>query len=177
MHHCSLRWRMIFFFKKLIFGVAAVAWEAGKPLVIEEVEVAPPQAMEVRIKILFTSLCHTDVYFWEAKVYRTWLSNCLSKYVSLGLSPVANYFRNFAGAETCVSSDLWTWSRRVRISIIKLSLLGLILMILVVSFHGLDFIIPFLWHIWRLLSWNDVFTNYYVVLTNWVKLELCRDFS
>ncbi|KAL0351577.1 UNVERIFIED_CONTAM: Alcohol dehydrogenase 1 [Sesamum calycinum] len=47
--------------------VAAVAWEAGKPLVIEEVEVAPPQKMEVRLKILFTSLCHTDVYFWEAK--------------------------------------------------------------------------------------------------------------
>ncbi|PPD75387.1 hypothetical protein GOBAR_DD27694 [Gossypium barbadense] len=47
---------------------AAVAWEAGKPLVIEEVEVAPPQAMEVRLKILFTSLCHTDVYFWEAKI-------------------------------------------------------------------------------------------------------------
>lgn len=46
---------------------AAVSWEAGKPLVIEEVEVAPPQANEVRIKILFTSLCHTDVYFWEAK--------------------------------------------------------------------------------------------------------------
>jgi hypothetical protein len=47
---------------------AAVAWEAGKPLSMEEVEVAPPQVMEVRIKILFTSLCHTDVYFWEAKV-------------------------------------------------------------------------------------------------------------
>ncbi|KAK4793088.1 hypothetical protein SAY86_023523 [Trapa natans] len=46
---------------------AAVAWEAGKPLVMEEVEVAPPQAMEVRIKVLFTSLCHTDIYFWEAK--------------------------------------------------------------------------------------------------------------
>lgn len=44
-----------------------MAWEAAKPLVIEEVEVAPPQAMEVRVKILFTSLCHTDVYFWEAK--------------------------------------------------------------------------------------------------------------
>ncbi|KAJ3703930.1 hypothetical protein LUZ61_007635 [Rhynchospora tenuis] len=52
---------------KVIKCKAAVAWEAGKPLVIEEVEVAPPQAMEVRIKILFTSLCHTDVYFWEAK--------------------------------------------------------------------------------------------------------------
>ncbi|KAL6984365.1 alcohol dehydrogenase [Sarracenia purpurea var. burkii] len=46
---------------------AAVSWEAGKPLVIEEVEVAPPQKDEVRLKILFTSLCHTDVYFWEAK--------------------------------------------------------------------------------------------------------------
>ncbi|BFG40615.1 hypothetical protein CerSpe_268890 [Prunus speciosa] len=46
---------------------AAVAWEAGKPLVIEEVEVAPPQTNEVRLKILYTSLCHTDVYFWEAK--------------------------------------------------------------------------------------------------------------
>ncbi|XXG60790.1 hypothetical protein AAC387_Pa04g2616 [Persea americana] len=50
---------------------AAVAWEAGKPLVIEEVEVAPPQAMEVRLKILFGSLCHTDVYFWEAKEEQT----------------------------------------------------------------------------------------------------------
>ncbi|XP_021285438.1 alcohol dehydrogenase-like [Herrania umbratica] len=46
---------------------AAVAWEPGKPLVIQEVEVAPPQANEVRLKILFTSLCHSDVYFWEAK--------------------------------------------------------------------------------------------------------------
>ena len=35
---------------------------------IEEVEVAPPKAGEVRLKILYTSLCHTDVYFWEAKV-------------------------------------------------------------------------------------------------------------
>ncbi|XP_043726154.1 alcohol dehydrogenase [Telopea speciosissima] len=52
---------------KVIRCKAAVAWEAGKPLVIEEVEVAPPQASEVRLKILFTSLCHTDVYFWEAK--------------------------------------------------------------------------------------------------------------
>jgi hypothetical protein len=47
---------------------AAIAWEAGKPLVIEQVEVAPPQAMEVRMKVKYTSLCHTDLYFWEAKV-------------------------------------------------------------------------------------------------------------
>ncbi|KAG6437925.1 hypothetical protein SASPL_102856 [Salvia splendens] len=46
---------------------AAVAWEPNKPLVIEEVQVAPPQAGEVRIKILFTALCHTDAYTWSGK--------------------------------------------------------------------------------------------------------------
>lgn len=72
---CPLWWGFSFEFKRsfgfLFVGayVAAVAWEAGKPLVIQEVEVAPPQAMEVRLKILFGSLCHTDVYFWEAKVW------------------------------------------------------------------------------------------------------------
>jgi len=40
--------------------VVPVAWEARKPLVMEQVEVAPPPAMEVRLKILFTSLYHTD---------------------------------------------------------------------------------------------------------------------
>ena len=33
---------------------AAVCWGAGEPLKIEEVEVAPPRAHEVRIKILYT---------------------------------------------------------------------------------------------------------------------------
>lgn len=41
---------------------AAVAWEAGKPLTIETVEVAPPKAGEVRIKIIATGVCHTDSY-------------------------------------------------------------------------------------------------------------------
>lgn len=41
---------------------AAVAWEAGKPLTIEEIEVAPPKAHEVRVKILHTGVCHTDAY-------------------------------------------------------------------------------------------------------------------
>ncbi|XP_043917315.1 alcohol dehydrogenase class-3-like isoform X2 [Protopterus annectens] len=41
---------------------AAVAWEAGKPLSIEEIEVAPPKAHEVRIKIVATGVCHTDAY-------------------------------------------------------------------------------------------------------------------
>uniref|UniRef100_A0A2K5DJD4 Alcohol dehydrogenase class-3 n=1 Tax=Aotus nancymaae TaxID=37293 RepID=A0A2K5DJD4_AOTNA len=41
---------------------AAVAWEAGKPLSIEEIEVAPPKAHEVRIKLIATAVCHTDAY-------------------------------------------------------------------------------------------------------------------
>ncbi|XP_071327381.1 alcohol dehydrogenase 1-like [Trachinotus anak] len=47
---------------KVIKCKAAVAWEPNKPLVIEEIEVAPPQADEVRIKIVATAVCHTDLY-------------------------------------------------------------------------------------------------------------------
>ena len=41
---------------------AAVAWEAGKPLVIEEVDVAGPKAGEVLVQIVATGVCHTDAY-------------------------------------------------------------------------------------------------------------------
>uniref|UniRef100_A0A2I4BN79 Alcohol dehydrogenase 1 n=1 Tax=Austrofundulus limnaeus TaxID=52670 RepID=A0A2I4BN79_AUSLI len=47
---------------KVIKCKAAVAWEPNKPLVIEEIEVAPPEANEVRIKIVATGLCHSDLY-------------------------------------------------------------------------------------------------------------------
>ncbi|KAI6070004.1 Alcohol dehydrogenase 1 [Aix galericulata] len=39
---------------------AAVLWEANKPFSIEDVEVAPPKAHEVRIKILATGICRSD---------------------------------------------------------------------------------------------------------------------
>ncbi|XP_042210061.1 alcohol dehydrogenase class-3-like [Homarus americanus] len=41
---------------------AAVAWEKEKPLTLEDVEVSPPKAGEVRIKVLATGVCHTDAY-------------------------------------------------------------------------------------------------------------------
>ncbi|HEU4342593.1 MAG TPA: S-(hydroxymethyl)glutathione dehydrogenase/class III alcohol dehydrogenase [Candidatus Binatia bacterium] len=41
---------------------AAVAWEAKKPLAIEDVEVAGPQAGEVLIQIKASGVCHTDAY-------------------------------------------------------------------------------------------------------------------
>jgi S-(hydroxymethyl)glutathione dehydrogenase/alcohol dehydrogenase len=46
---------------------AAVAWEAGKDLSIEQIEVAPPKAGEVRIKIYSTGVCHTDAYTLSGK--------------------------------------------------------------------------------------------------------------
>ncbi|GAQ82354.1 alcohol dehydrogenase class-3 [Klebsormidium nitens] len=47
---------------KTITCKAAVAYEAGKPLQVIDVQVAPPQAGEVRIKITHTALCHTDKF-------------------------------------------------------------------------------------------------------------------
>ncbi|XAR48544.1 Alcohol dehydrogenase [Bertholletia excelsa] len=44
---------------------AAICRNPGEALVIEEIEVAPPKTWEVRIKIICTSLCHTDVTFWK----------------------------------------------------------------------------------------------------------------
>ena len=41
---------------------AAVAWEAGKPLSIEKVELAGPQAGEVLVEIKATGICHTDEF-------------------------------------------------------------------------------------------------------------------
>jgi S-(hydroxymethyl)glutathione dehydrogenase/alcohol dehydrogenase len=41
---------------------AAVAWEAGKPLEIEEVEVAGPGSGEVLIRMVATGVCHTDAF-------------------------------------------------------------------------------------------------------------------
>jgi len=46
---------------------AAVCWGAGEPLKLEDVEVAPPKAHEVRIKILYTGICHTDEYTRSGK--------------------------------------------------------------------------------------------------------------
>jgi S-(hydroxymethyl)glutathione dehydrogenase/alcohol dehydrogenase len=41
---------------------AAVAWEAGKPLSIEQVDVAGPKAGEVMVRIVATGVCHTDAF-------------------------------------------------------------------------------------------------------------------
>lgn len=47
---------------KVISCKAAVAWEPKKPLSIETIEVAPPKAGEVRLKVVASGVCHTDAY-------------------------------------------------------------------------------------------------------------------
>ncbi|HET9482856.1 MAG TPA: S-(hydroxymethyl)glutathione dehydrogenase/class III alcohol dehydrogenase [Xanthomonadales bacterium] len=41
---------------------AAIAWEANKPLVVEEVELAGPRAGEVLVELKATGICHTDEF-------------------------------------------------------------------------------------------------------------------
>lgn len=48
---------------------AAVAWGPGKPFSIQQIRVQPPQKLEVRIKILYTSVCHTDLSAWQGQVH------------------------------------------------------------------------------------------------------------
>jgi S-(hydroxymethyl)glutathione dehydrogenase/alcohol dehydrogenase len=42
--------------------LAAVAWEAGKPLEIETVDVEAPRAGEVLVEMVATGVCHTDAF-------------------------------------------------------------------------------------------------------------------
>ena len=41
---------------------AAVAWEAGQPLTIQEVDIEGPKAGEALVRIVATGVCHTDAY-------------------------------------------------------------------------------------------------------------------
>ncbi|HZT27713.1 MAG TPA: S-(hydroxymethyl)glutathione dehydrogenase/class III alcohol dehydrogenase [Pseudolabrys sp.] len=41
---------------------AAIAWKAGEPLTIEEIEIEGPKAGEVLVEIMATGICHTDAY-------------------------------------------------------------------------------------------------------------------
>ncbi|KAL7413152.1 class III ADH enzyme [Mrakia frigida] len=47
---------------KVITCKAAIAWKAAAPLVVEDIEVSPPKAHEVRIKIEYSGVCHTDAF-------------------------------------------------------------------------------------------------------------------
>jgi len=56
---------------------AGVVWEAGHPITIQQIQVAPPQSKEVRIKITHTSLCQTDIFYWQGKDGGAWFPRIL----------------------------------------------------------------------------------------------------
>ncbi|MHB8105501.1 MAG: alcohol dehydrogenase catalytic domain-containing protein, partial [Dehalococcoidales bacterium] len=43
---------------------AAVCYEIGKPLVVEEINLDPPKKGEVKIKMAATAVCHSDIHFF-----------------------------------------------------------------------------------------------------------------
>ncbi|KAK9272938.1 hypothetical protein L1049_003317 [Liquidambar formosana] len=44
---------------------AAVCWGWGGPVKVEEIQVEPPKSSEVRVKMLYASVCHTDILCTE----------------------------------------------------------------------------------------------------------------
>ena len=44
---------------------AAVLYEAGQPLRVEEVDLAPPKAGEVRVRMSAAGVCHTDYHYMK----------------------------------------------------------------------------------------------------------------
>lgn len=48
--------------QEFIKSKAAVAWAAGEPLKMEEVDVQLPKKGEVLVRILATGVCHTDAF-------------------------------------------------------------------------------------------------------------------
>src|SRR3989344_1491284 len=42
--------------------IAAVAWEAKRPLEVEEIDCEGPKAGEVLVKMVATGVCHTDAF-------------------------------------------------------------------------------------------------------------------
>ncbi|XP_044158307.1 alcohol dehydrogenase 1-like [Bufo gargarizans] len=53
---------------KVIKCKAAVCWAPKQPLSIEEIEVAPPKAHEVRIKIVATGICRSDDHILKGEI-------------------------------------------------------------------------------------------------------------
>ncbi|PNX89433.1 alcohol dehydrogenase 6-like protein [Trifolium pratense] len=52
-----------------------VAWGAGEELVMEEVEVSPPQRLEIRIKVVSTSICSRDLNARKYQVRLVYIMN------------------------------------------------------------------------------------------------------
>ena len=41
---------------------AAVCYEPGEPLVMEDIDIDPPQSGEVKVRLVATAICHSDIH-------------------------------------------------------------------------------------------------------------------
>jgi len=48
---------------------AAVCYEYGKPLVIEDVDIDPPKKREVKVKLAATAVCHSDIHIIKGELF------------------------------------------------------------------------------------------------------------
>ena len=44
---------------------AAVCYEFGRPLVIEDIAIDPPQTGEVEVKLAACAICHSDIHYMD----------------------------------------------------------------------------------------------------------------
>jgi S-(hydroxymethyl)glutathione dehydrogenase/alcohol dehydrogenase len=47
---------------------AAICYELGKPLVVEEITLDPPKQGEVKVKVEATAVCHSDIHFFKGEL-------------------------------------------------------------------------------------------------------------
>ena len=47
---------------------AAVCYEFGKPLVIEDLDMRAPRSDEVKVKVAVTAICHSDIHDWHGEL-------------------------------------------------------------------------------------------------------------
>ncbi len=47
---------------------AAICYELGKPLVVEDIKLDPPKKGEVKIKLAATAVCHSDIHFFKGEL-------------------------------------------------------------------------------------------------------------
>jgi S-(hydroxymethyl)glutathione dehydrogenase / alcohol dehydrogenase len=47
---------------------AAVCYESGKPLVIEDIQIDPPQKGEVKVRLAATAICHSDIHLLRGEL-------------------------------------------------------------------------------------------------------------
>jgi len=71
---------------------AAVCHEFGKPLVIEEIQLAAPKSGEVEVRIDAVAVCHSDISFWQG---------------GFGGALPAVYGHEAAGTVTAVGDNVW----------------------------------------------------------------------